>query len=197
MQLGKDQWREYQKAGLKIPAVLTVPRQEALEVQAIVTFPDGAAGVGTLRLNMPGSDESGARATSLLLTSRVDPVGASSNAAPDPLRVQNYKLALAPEWAFTSTESLTLYFGIGNVAMDPASGRPLLQVSVAVKSKDAVVRQIPGDTLYPLEPAQDRLFFLSQFSLAGMAPGAYTVEATVKDLKKKTSTVQTAGFRID
>jgi hypothetical protein len=91
---------------------------------------------------------------------------------------------------------MTLYFGMDHVSIDAASGSPRINVALTVKAGGKVVKEIPAGSLFPWPQSPNRIFYLDQFDLAGLAPGAYFVEATLRDLAKKTTVVNTANFSI-
>jgi hypothetical protein len=132
--------------------------------------------------------------TSLLLTQRVD--AAKKGDVPNPLLVGEYQLALPTQNIFLSSDKLTLYFGLDDVALDKVSGNPNLKLNVVLKADGRVLRTLPTDTLYPFPDSITRVFFLRQFDLSGLAVGVYTIEASVEDKTKKTRTSQTAGLSI-
>jgi hypothetical protein len=115
---------------------------------------------------------------------------------PEALHIGGYQLSIPTRMQFTPADKLTLYFGMADVTMDAASGSPRINLALALKSGDKTIKALSPDSLYPWQQSKDRIFFLNQFDLAGLAPGSYTVEATLKDLAKKTTTVQSAEFSI-
>jgi VWFA-related protein len=192
----REEWKGIEKKGLQIVSSLTIPKMQSLDLEAVLQFSSGAAAAGKLKLAMPGSDESGARLTSLFLTPRVDVSPTVREGDPPALHIENYQLTLPTQQHFASSDKLTLYFGIDNVSMDAASGSPLIHLVVAVKSGDKVVKILPPGSLHKWAQTTNRIFFLDQFDLAGLAPGTYTLQATLRDLVKNTTTVNGTEFSI-
>ncbi|MDP8979643.1 MAG: VWA domain-containing protein [Acidobacteriota bacterium] len=192
----KDEWKGIEKKGLQIVSSLTIPKLQSLELEAVLQFTSGAAAVGKTKLNMPGSDDSGARLTSLFITPRVDVSPTVREGDPPALHIANYQLSVPTQTQFAPTDKLTLYFGMDSVSMDAASGSPRINLALALKSGDKVVRELPADSLHAWAKSTNRIFFLDQFDLAGLAPGKYTLQATLKDLAKKTTTIQSEDFSI-
>jgi VWFA-related protein len=191
----KDEWKGIEKKGLQIVSSLTIPKLESLDLEAVLQFSNGAAAVGKTKLTMPGSADS-ARLTSLFMTPRVDVSPTVREGDPPALHIANYQLTLPTQQQFSSTDKLTLYFGMDTVSMDTATGSPRINLALALKSGGKVVRELPADSLHAWAQSTNRIFFLDQFDLAGLAPGAYTLQATLKDLAKKTTTVQAGEFSI-
>jgi hypothetical protein len=191
----KDEWKGIEKKGLQIVSSLTIPKLESVNLEAVLQFSSGAAAVGKTKLAMPGSD-SGARLTTLFMTTRVDVSPTVPEGDPPALHIANYQLSVPTQQQFASSDKLTLYFGMDGVSMDAASGSPRINLALALKSGDKVVRELPADSLHAWAQSTNRIFFLDQFDLAGLAPGAYTLQATLKDLAKKTTTVQAGEFSI-
>jgi len=192
----RDEWKGVEKKGLQIVSSLTIPKLQSLDIEAVLQFSSGAAAVGKTKLVMPGSDESGARLTSLFMTPRVDVSPTVREGDPPALHIANYQLTLPIQQQFASSDKLTLYFGMDNVSMDAASGSPKINLALKLKSGDKVVKELPADSLHAWAESTNRIFFLDQFDLAGLAPGTYKLEATLRDLAKKTTTVNAADFSI-
>ncbi len=186
----KDGVKEYERAGIKLTAMLRVPRLELLNTQAVVQFSNGIGATGKFALNLPAQEIGGARPTMLLLTQRVD--AAKPNEAPDALRLGDYQLVLPTQNVFAPTDKLTLYFGVDEVAQD----KPNLKLDLVLKSGGNVVKKLPTDTLYPFTDSKTRVFFLSQFDLNGLAPGGYTIEASVDNVALKTHYFRASEFSI-
>jgi len=191
----KDEWKVIEKKGLQIVSSLTIPKMQSLDLEAVLQFSSGAAAIGKAKLVMPGSDESGARLTSLFLTPRVDVSPTVREGDPPALHIANYQLTIPTQQQFTSADKLTVYFGMDNVSMSD-SGSPRINLALQLKSGDKVVKELPPDSLHAWEASKNRIFFLDQFDLAGLAPGTYRLEATLRDLTKKTTTVNGAQFSI-
>jgi VWFA-related protein len=192
----KDEWKGVEKKGLQIVSSLTIPKLQSLDVEAVLQFSSGAAAVGKTKLVMPGSDDSGARLTSLFMTPRVDVSPTVREGDPPALHIANYQLTLPIQAQFASSDKLTVYFGMDNVSMDAASGSPKINLALKLKSGDKVVKELPADSLHAWAQSTNRIFFLDQFDLAGLAPGTYKIEATLRDLATKTTTVNGADFSI-
>jgi len=192
----KEEWKEVEKKGLQIVSSLTIPKLQSVDLEAVLQFSNGAAAVGTVKLTMPGSDDSGARLTSLFMTPRVDVSSSLREGDPPALHIANYQLALPTEQQFAASDKLTVYFGMDNVSMDAATGSPRINLALTLKSGDKVVKELPADSLHAWDQSTNRIFFLDQFDLAGLAPGNYKIEATLRDLAKKTTTVNGSEFSI-
>jgi hypothetical protein len=191
----KDEWKEIEKKGLQVIANLTVPKLTPVEIQAVFQFSNGSSAVGTATLAIPGAEEA-ARLTSLFLTPRVDVVKELRDGDPEALHISGYQLTVPTRMQFTAADKLTLYFGMDGVSMDAASGSPRINLAVALKSGGKLIKSLDADSLYPWPQSKNRIFLLTQFDLAGLPSGNYTVEVTLKDLAKKSTTVQGAEFSI-
>ncbi|MEO8027255.1 MAG: VWA domain-containing protein, partial [Bryobacteraceae bacterium] len=196
-QATKEQWKDYEKKGVQLMASLSVPNLEPLDVEAIVQFSNGKTSLTKMKVPIAGTPQAGARATSLVLSSFIETAKEGSEPIIPALRISAYDLILPKEPAFSAASKLTVYFGLAGVKIEASSGRPLLGIAMAIKDGAKVVRELPAlDGLYPWPKSADRLFFLRQFDLAGLAPGSYTVETTVRDRAVNTTTVQTAPFTV-
>jgi hypothetical protein len=191
----KDEWKEIEKKGLQVIANLTIPKLMPAEIQAVFQFSNGASAVATATVAIPGGEES-ARLTSVFLTPRVDVVKELREGDPEALHIANYQLAVPVKMQFTPADKLTVYLGMDGVAIDAASGNPRINLALALKTGDKVIKALPADSLYPWPQSKNRIFLLTQFDLAGLPPGNYTLEATLKDLAKKSTTVHGADFSI-
>jgi hypothetical protein len=191
----KEGVKEFERSGLRLTAMLRVPRLESLNTQGVVQFSNGVAATAKFHLNLPAQETAGARPTDLLLTQRVD--AAKPEEVPDPLRVGEYQIVLPTQNVFTSADKLTLYFGLDDIAVDKASGNPNLKLDLVLKSGGKVLKVLPADTLYPFADSKTRVFFLSQFELTGLTPGAYTIEAAVEDKTTRTRDLRSVGFSIE
>src|SRR5205807_1376697 len=85
-----------------------------------------------------------------------------------------YQLTLPTQQQFASSDKLTVYFGMDNVSMDAASGSPKINLALKLKSGDKIVKELSADSLHAWPQSTNRIFFLDQFDLAGLAPGTYT-----------------------
>lgn len=192
LHFNKDEVKEFERSGVRLTAALRLPKLESINLQAVAQFSNGAAATAKFNVDVPAS--TGARATSLLLTQRVD--AAKPSGAADPLRVENYQLVLPTQNVFTSAGNLTLYFGVDEMSFDAKSGNPNLKLNIGFKSGGKTINELPGDTLYPFPDSTSRVFFLKQFPLTGFSRGDYTVEVTVEDRAQKTRSVRTAEFSV-
>ncbi len=196
-QATKEQWKSYEKRGLQLMGSLSMPTLEPVDLQAIVQFSSDKWALSAAKVGIPGVTDSGVRPTSLLLTPQVEMAKNDQPAVIPALRIAEYDVILPKDAQFNQGAKMTLYFGLADVAIDASSGRPLIGLAVAIKNGTKVVRELQAlDGLYPWPQSKSRLFFLKQFDLAGLAPGAYTIEATVRDRAKNTTQVQTAPFSI-
>jgi len=191
----KDEWKGIEKKGLQIVSSLTIPKLQSVDLEAVLQFSGGAAAVGKMKLNLPG-DESSARLTSLFLTPRVDVSPNVREGDPAALHIANYQLAIPTQQQFSSSDKLTIYFGMDSVSIDAETGSPRINLALALTSNGKVVKELPADSLHAWGQSKNRIFFLDQFDLAGLAPGNYALRATLKDLAKKTTTVQAGEFSI-
>jgi len=191
----KEEFKEIEKKGLQVIANLTLPKLMPAEIQAVFQFSNGTSAVATATVAIPGAEES-ARLTSLFLTPRVDVVKELREGDPEALHIANYQLAVPVKMQFTAADKLTVYFGMDGVAIDAASGSPRINLALALKSGDKVIKALSADALYPWPQSKNRIFLLTQFDLAGLPPGNYTIEATLKDLAKKSTTVHGTDFSI-
>lgn len=194
--LPRKQQSDFERLGFRITASLSVPRLEPLELQAVLQFSNGKTAVAVRKLEI--SEVAGARITSVLVTPRVltAPPISQAEAEADPLRVRNFELVLPSEPRFAPSERLTLYFGLADVTFDTASGKPLLDAGIAIRSGGKLLRQLDANGFYPAPKAPHHLLFLKQYDLAGLAPGSYTLQAVVRDRAKNTTAVSETNFTI-
>jgi len=193
----KEDWKSIEKFGLQLIASVSSPLMEPLDVEAIVSFTNGKIGLVNAKIGVPGRPEAGVRPTSLVLTSQIE--SAKKNAEPviPALRLGDYDVIIPKDSQFAASGKLTVYFGLSNVTIDAASGRPLLGLALAIKNGDKVIKELPAlDGLFPWPQSPTRLFFLKQYDLAGLPPGSYTMEATLKDRVKDTLLTQSAPFTV-
>jgi hypothetical protein len=186
----ESEWAVIEKKGLQVVANLTVPKLESLNIEAVLQFSNGEVGTGSTKLAISGNEES-ARLTSIFVTSRVDVVSTVPKDDPPALHIAKYQLSIPVTQQFTAADKLTVYLGIDNVTMD-AAAHPRIALSLALKSGDKVVKDIPATSMYPFPQSKRRIFFLDQLDLAGLAPGKYALQATLKDLATNTTSTSSA-----
>jgi VWFA-related protein len=194
LQFDKKRWQGFRQThSLDIVARLTIPKLEALSIEAILQLAGGAVAEGFRDVPIAAGDSS-PRLTSLLLTNRIEPASGPADPS-DPLRGPNYELFLPAQPHFTSSDKLTVYFGILGATLDPASGRARPQLSFAIL-KDGQ----PAMALTPEQaeaaPRQNRLVVVKQFDLSRLPAGQYTLEVSAEDPVTHRVARQTAAFVI-
>lgn len=198
LDLDKKQWEDFRKKDtLDIQARLTLPKLEPLSVEAILQFSNGTVAMGTQPIELAAASGAGPHLTSVLLSNRIEPTSGPADPS-DPLRGQNFQLYLPSQRRFSSAEKLTVYFGVLNVPLDPATHRPRLRLSLAIKSAGNAVMTLPSEEVQALPSgSQNRLLVLKQFDLKGLRPGNYTFEVTSEDQVTHGMASQSAEFVIE
>jgi hypothetical protein len=198
LQFDQKQLAEFEKKNsLDISARLSVPKLEPLNVQAILQFSNGTVALGERPIAIETTKASGPHVTSILLADRIEPATGPADPS-DPLRGQNYQLYLPPQPRFSAADKLTVYFGLLDIPVSPATLRPDLRLSFAVKSVAGVVMELPPEHIQVLpNPSENRLLVLKQFDLNTLRPGSYTFGATVEDQVTHSVASQAAGFVIE
>lgn len=194
LQFDKKRWQEFRKTGsLDIVARLAIPKLEALRLEAILQLAGGAVAKGFRDIPIAARDSS-PRLTSLLLTNRIEPASGPADPS-DPLRGPNYELFVPAQPCFTSSDKLTVYFGILDATLDPASGRARPQISFAILKDGKPAMALPTERAEGA-PRQDRLVVVKQLDLSRLPPGQYALEVSVEDPVTHRVARQTAAFVI-
>ncbi|MGD0921872.1 MAG: VWA domain-containing protein [Terriglobia bacterium] len=194
LQFDEKRWQEFRKTdSLDIVARLAIPKLESLSIEAILQFASGTVAKGFRDIPIVASDSS-PRLTSLLLTNRIEPAGGPADPS-DPLRGPNYELFLPAQPGFRSSDKLTVYFGILDATLDPASQRARLQLSFAILKDGKPAMALPAEQAEGA-PRQNRLVVVKQFDLSRLPLGQYTLEVSAEDPVTHKLAHQTAGFVI-
>jgi len=198
LQFDQKQLAEFvKKNSLDISARLAVPKLEPLNVQAILQFSNGTVALGERPIAIETTPASGPHVTSILLADRIEPATGPADPS-DPLRGQNYQIYLPSQPRFSAADKLTVYFGLLDIPVSPATRQPDLRLSFAVKSAAGVVTELPPEHIQALpNPSENRLLVLKQFDLTTLQPGSYTFRATVEDQVTHHVASQAAGFVIE
>jgi VWFA-related protein len=195
LQFDKKRWQEFRKTdSLDIVARLAIPKLESLSIEAILQFTNGTVAKGARDVPIAAGDESPLRLTSVLLSNHIE--AASGPADPsDPLRGPNYELFLPAQPHFTSSDKLTVYFGILDATLDPASQRARSQLTFAILKDGKPAMALPAEQAEGA-PRQNRLVVVRQFDLSRLPLGQYTLEVSAEDPVTHKLAHQTAGFVI-
>ena len=187
------QWKDFVGRDLDISGRLAVPELESLHVQAILQFSNGTVGLGECQIAIPVA-ASGPKLTSLLLSDRIEPAQGPPDPS-NPLRGENFRLYLPAQSHFSSADKLTLYYGILDVPLNGSMHPPRLRASYAVKVGSTVVMRLPDQEIRP-SGTPDRVLVLKQIDPKALQPGSYTLEVTVEDVARASSSAQSANFVI-
>ena len=198
LEFNKKQLEEFRKRqSLDITARLAVPQLEPTTVEAVLQFAGGPVALGHLNVPTAIGNAAGPRLTSLLLSDRIEPASGPADPS-DPLRGPNYQLYLPAQPHFSASDKLTVYFGLLDVPLNPATHRPELRLSFAVKSTGKAAMTLPSEQITALPKAsENRLLVLKQFDLRELRPGPYTFEVTVEDQVTGGVVSQMAKFLVE
>ena len=153
--------------------------------------------IGEQKVPVANGNAAGPRLTSLLLSNRIEPASGPADPA-DPLRGPNYQLYLPAQPRFSASDKLTVYFGLLDVPVSPATQRPELRLSFALKSAGKAAMTLPSEQIVALpKPSENRLLVLKQCDLRELQPGPYTFEVSVQDQVTGAVVSQTANFLVE
>lgn len=196
LQFNKRQWEDFQKRNsLDIHARLTIPKLEPLHVQAILQFSDGTLAIGEHEIPLAATEGPCPGLTSVLLSNRVEEATGLADPS-DPLRGSNYQLYLPAQPRFSPSDKLTVYFGVLDVPEDPASRKPRLRLSFAIKQGPSTILSLPSEEAVGAA-GQNHLLVLKQFDLTKLRPGNYTFEVEAVDDLLHGRALQLADFVIE
>jgi hypothetical protein len=191
--LDDKQWKDFEGRDLDITGRLVIPELEPLRVQAILQFSNGTVGLGEREIAIPVT-ASGPKLTSLLLSDRIEPAQGPRDLS-DPLRGEGFQLYLPARSRFSPADKLTLYYGILDVPPDGSSQLPQLRASYEVKAGAIVVMSLPAQEVRS-SGTPDRVLVLKQFDPKTLQHGDYTLEVTVEDTARRSTSSQRANFTI-
>jgi hypothetical protein len=136
--------------------------------------PSGKSSVRFSTVEVPKTDLSRLRMSSLVIVKRGDTVPEKDRRTDNPLLVNG--MALSPNLGdpvSKSLKELPFYF-----AVYPASGGNTPEVTIQVLQNDAVSAQVPMSV--PAADRSGRIQQLGRLPLAQLAPGTYELRAVVK-----------------
>ena len=198
LQFNKNQLEEFQRRqSLDINARLAIPKLEPVNLEAVLQLSSGTVALGRQTLAVETGKPSGPHLTSILLSNRIEAATGAVDPS-DPLRGPNYQLYLPAQPRFPASDKLTVYFGLLDVPVSPATHRPELRLSFAVKSTGKAAMTLPSEQITALPKAsENRLLVLKQFDLRELQPGPYTFEVTVEDQVTGGVVSQMAKFLVE
>jgi VWFA-related protein len=180
LDLKKNQWKEFEKKKrLDIGVRLPLDQIEPLEVEAILRFSDGKVGVGLHKIALAGTNDAGPTLTSVVLSTYIFRAQGVTNPT-DPLQGANFRLELPARPAFSSSDRLTVYFGVLHLRPAITSGRAVLRLGFSILKQGSPVRSFPPEETQG-KINQTELAVLRQFPLQGLQPGDYQFHVKVED----------------
>lgn len=145
------------------------------------------------RLNVPEAG-AGFAATRVVLSRHVEP---ARGAAEDVFRDGEVLIRPTPGREFTAADNLIIFFKLYNAAVDPATARASVRVTV-ILSKDgkAVAKPFGYDLAGGAQGAVPTLTFARFVPLKGLAPGRYEAAVESRDMVTLKLVKQKASFVI-
>ena len=146
------------------------------------------------RLSVPeaSADFSASR---VVLSRHVEPM--SAGVAEEIFREGDALIRPSPSREFTAADNLVIFFKLYNPAVDPATSKPSVRVTV-ILSKDgkAVAKPLSYDLTDAAQGAVPHLTFAKFIPLAGLPPGRYEASVDSRDMVTLKLVKQKASFLI-
>ena len=193
LQLDNKKRNHREKKGREINARLAVPQLEPLDVQAILQLPDSTIALGDRKLAVPAPHPLVPSLTSVLLSNSIEPAQGAPDPS-DPLRGENFQLLLEQP-RFSSSDKLTVCFGILLDCPAGPTAIPHLRLSYSIESASKTARVFPAEDL-PINTSQRSMRVLKQFDLKDLPTGHYMFQVTVRDLVHRGNASQHSDFDI-
>ncbi|HKS97558.1 MAG TPA: hypothetical protein VJV74_15695, partial [Terriglobia bacterium] len=194
LNLDQKQRKEFERKTLDVNARLAVPRLEPLEIEAILQFADGTVALARREIAVGKTSASGLRLTSLLLSDDVQPASGPADPS-DPLRGPNFELHIPMQPQFSPADKLTVYFGVLEDSLAPASALPRVRLTYAIKSGGTVVESLPPEEVGGA-PSGTQMLVFKQLDLRNLHSGTYTLEVKAEDLNHRGTVSEVAEFTV-
>jgi VWFA-related protein len=187
---------DFRQKTFNLQGHVPVPSLEPLTVQAVVQFSSGAVGMSAPATVNPGASSSSPMLTSLVLANRLEQAACDADTA-DPLCIKNLRVYLPAHARFPAAGKLVVYFTALDLAADPQTKLPALEVTFALKTGEDRKQIAPGRIQAVPGSSANSLRVLAEFDLASLKAGAYILQADAEDtIRRSHSTVQ-AGFTVE
>jgi VWFA-related protein len=154
----------------------------------------GKAAAKRERLSVPETSAEFS-ASRVVLSRHVEPLRA--DIAEEVFREGDVHIRPSPSREFTAADNLVIFFKLYNPAVDPATAKPSVRVTV-ILSKDgkAVAKPFGYDLAGAAQGAVPHLTFAKFIPLAGLAPGRYEASVESRDMVTLKLVKQKASFSI-
>lgn len=187
---------EFRQKTFNLQGHVPVPAFEPLTLQAIVQFSTGAVGMSAPTTVNVGANPSSPMLTSLVLSNRLEQAGCDADTT-DPLCIKNLRVYLPARTRFPAAGKLVVYFTVLDLAADPKTKLPALQVTFALKTGEDRREIAPGRIQATPGSSANSLRVLAEFDLTGLKPGAYLLQADAEDTIRRSQGAGQVEFTVE
>jgi GWxTD domain-containing protein len=162
-----------------------------------VVVKDEASGhLGSLDLGMrvPKYQDDQLSNSSLILADLVQPIP-TNQVGTGPFVIGSTKVRPSVDQTFTRDQTLGIYMQVYNLAIDPATHRPSLNIEYEISKDGKQLHAEPEDPSKWAQPVQ-QLTLQKQLPLKSLTPGKYSVQIKITDNVRKQTISPTATFEL-
>jgi GWxTD domain-containing protein len=132
--------------------------------------------------------------SSLILADLIQPIP-TNQVGTGPFVIGSTKVRPSVDGTFTRDQNLCIYMQVYNLAMDPDTHRPSLNVEYEISKDGKPLLKQPEDSSKWAQPVQ-QLTLQKEMPLKTLAPGKYSVQIKVTDNVRKQTISPTATFEL-
>ena len=187
---------EFRRKIFNLQGHVPVPEFEPLTVQAIVQFSNGAVGVSAPASLKADGGTSNPRLTSVVLSNRVEQAECAADTT-DPLCLKDLSVYLPAHPRFSASGKLVAYFTALDLASDPQTKLPALNVTFSLRRGESNRQIAPGRIRAVPGAVANSLQVLVEFDLAGLAPGPYSLQVDAEDTVRHSRNTGQVDFAIE
>lgn len=136
-------------------------------------------------------------ATNVVLSRHAEPFTPSLSGPVDVLSTGNAQIRPSPSRQFHNTDNLIVFFKLYNAAPAPATGKPLVGVTVSLmRDSKLATKPFTYELTETLAEPIPHLTFAKFIKLTGLSPGTYTTVIEIRDMVQQKVIKQETSFLI-
>ena len=194
MDIPQDQFARYQsRKAVYQKALPLAPGRYKLSV---VVKDDGSGHMGSVDLGIivPKYNDDQLSHSSLILADLIQPIP-TNQVGTGPFVIGSTKVRPSVDQTFTRDQTLGIYMQVYNMAMDPKTHRPSMNVEYEISKDGKPILSQPEDSSKWAQPVT-QLTLEKQMPLKSLPPGKYNVQVKVTDNVRKQTISPTATFEL-
>ena len=163
---------------------------------SVVVKDDGSGHMGSVDLGIivPKYNDDQLSHSSLILADLIQPIP-TNQVGTGPFVIGSTKVRPSVDQTFTRDQTLGIYMQVYNMAMDPKTHRPSMNVEYEISKDGKPILSQPEDSSKWAQPVT-QLTLEKQMPLKSLPPGKYNVQVKVTDNVRKQTISPTATFEL-